>query len=88
MATAFLEFFRANVFTVVRKFLLYNADWHIGRSNGSDLLNVAFHSKQTGLLVELVRQGAEPVSWPEYLISVFESETQSVTKKSLETLCR
>ena len=31
MATAFLEFFRANVFTVVRKFLLYNADWHIER---------------------------------------------------------
>jgi len=72
--------------------LLYNADWHIGRSNGSDLLNVALHSNQTDLLVELVRQGAQPVSWPEYLISVIlisvfeEPETQSVIKKLLETL--
>jgi len=85
-ATAFGEFLRANVFTVVRELLLHDADWHIGGSNGSDLLNVALHSNQTDLLVELVRQGAQPVSWPEYLISMFESETQSVTKKSLETL--
>ena len=85
-ATAFGEFLRANVFTVVRELLLYNADWHIGRSNGNRLLNVALDSNQTDLLVELIRQGAQPVSWPEYLISVFESETQSVIKKCLETL--
>ena len=61
-ATAFGEFLRANVFTVVRELLLHDADWHIGGSNGSDLLNVALHSNQADLLVELVRQGAQPVS--------------------------
>ena len=85
-ATAFGKFLRVNVFTVGRELLLYNADWHIGRSNGSDLLNVALHSNQADLLVELVRQASQSVSWPEYLISAFESKTHSVKKKSLETL--
>ena len=85
-ANAFGEFLRENVFTVVRELLLHDADWHIGGSNGDDLLNVALHSNQTDLLVELVCQGAQSVSWPEYLISVFVSETQSVIKMSLETL--
>ena len=80
------EFLRANIFTVVRELLGHNADWQIGRSNRIDLLNVALHSNQTDLLVELVCQGAEPKSWPEYLILVFESETQSVVVKTLETL--
>jgi len=40
----------------------------------------------TDLLVELKYEGAQPVSWAEYLISVFKSETQSVIMKSLETL--
>jgi len=80
------EFLRATIFTVVRELLGHNADWQIGRSNGIDLLNVALHSNQTDLLVELVCQGAEPKSWPEYLILVFESETQSVVEKTLETL--
>jgi len=86
MATAFGEFLHANVFTVVRELLLCNADWHIGRSTASDLLNVALHSNQTDLLVKLVCQGAKSGSWPEYLISVFRAPTQNVTKKSLETL--
>ena len=64
-ATAFGELLHANVFTVVRELLLRNADWHIGRSNGGDLLNVDLRSNQTDLLVELVCQGAQPVSWPE-----------------------
>ena len=59
----------------------------VGRSNGSDLLNVGLRSKLADLLVELVCEEVEPVCcWPEYLILVFQSETQSVIKKTAEAL--
>jgi len=38
----------------------------------------------TDLLVKLEKENAQSVSWLEYLISVFESVTQSVKKKFLE----
>jgi len=85
-AAAVGEFLRANVFTVVRELLIHNADWRICKSNGVDLLNLALRWNQTELLVELVCRGAEPVSWPEYLILVLESENRNVANKTLATL--
>ena len=85
-AAAVGEFLRANIFTIARELLLHSADWHVDRSNGTELLSVALQSNQTDLLVELICQGAEPASWPEYLISVFQSENQGVAKKTVETV--